>query len=155
MAGVSTASFRGALRAPIAGGRPSRLAVRAASGSGEWQKVCTRKELSEGGGRVRAKVGGEKVFVQEFEGQLYCLSNVCTHLSLPLVGRTPILQGQIVEGCMECPLHKTRFDLKTGEVKGEWAPTFPEIPFVGKGDPKPLPTFSVRENEDGTIEALI
>lgn len=58
------------------------------------------------------------------------------------------------EGCIECPAHKTLFDLATGEVKGDWAPGFPEIPFIGKGEPKPLPTFEVKE-EDGEIQVLV
>ncbi|GMH40557.1 hypothetical protein BSKO_08461 [Bryopsis sp. KO-2023] len=131
-------------------GRRSTVQVRAS----EWQKVCTRKELDEGEGRFRAKVGDEKVFIQENDGELHCLSNVCTHLKLPLVGRTALLQGEVVDGCISCPAHKTLFDLKTGEVKGEWAPSFPDIPFVGKGDPKPLPVFEVKE-EDGDIFVMV
>lgn len=60
-----------------------------------WQKACTRQELEEGGGRVRTEVDSQKILIQEYEGQVYCVSNVCTHLSLPLVGRTALLQGQV------------------------------------------------------------
>lgn len=56
------------------------------------------------------------------------------------------------DGCIECPFHKTKFSLENGEVVGDWAPTFPEIPFVGKGKASPLMTFDVRETEDGEIQ---
>lgn len=62
---------------------------------------------------------------------------------------------KVVEGCMECPFHKTKFKLDSGEVVGDWAPTFPAIPFVGKGDPAPLPTFPIRETEEGDIEVEV
>lgn len=60
-----------------------------------------------------------------------------------------------MDGCIECPFHKTQFKLDTGEVIGEWAPSFPSLPFVGKGDAKPLPVYSVRETEEGDIEVEV
>lgn len=61
-----------------------------------YEKVGTRKDLEEGGGRFRATVNDKKVFIQEYEGKLFCLSNVCTHLKLPIVGRTGLVQGQVM-----------------------------------------------------------
>ena len=44
-----------------------------------------------------------------------------------------------------CPAHNTAFDLATGAVKGEWCPSMPNLPIVGKmGDAKPLPVFKAR-----------
>ena len=60
------------------------------------------------------------------------------------------------DGCVVCAAHGTAFDLKTGEVKGEWCPNMPSLPLVGKiggDDAKPLPTFPVRVSEEGMIEA--
>lgn len=52
-----------------------------------------------------------------------------------------------------CPAHDTAFDLATGEVKGDWCPKFPQLPLVGKmTDKKPLPTYKVQVEEDGTIK---
>ena len=68
----------------------------------EYEKVGSRKDLEQGGGRLRANVGGKKVFVQEYEGKLYCLSNVCTHLNLPIVGRTAFLQGKVRKQQVYC-----------------------------------------------------
>lgn len=60
-----------------------------------FEKVCTRQELNDSEGRFRANVAGKRILIQEHEGNLYCVSNVCTHLKLPLVGRTAIAQGQV------------------------------------------------------------
>lgn len=43
----------------------------------------------------------------------------CTHGPLLAV----LLQGSVTpDKCVVCPAHGTAFDLKTGEVKGEWCP---------------------------------
>jgi nitrite reductase/ring-hydroxylating ferredoxin subunit len=51
---------------------------------------------------------------------VYAVSNKCSHLGLPLVGKTSFFQGTVASGCVVCPAHGTAFDLATGEVKGEW-----------------------------------
>ena len=55
---------------------------------------------------------------------------------------------------MSCKAHNTFFDVKTGAVKGDWAPNFPDIPIIGKGAKKPAPTFQTRE-ENGELEVLL
>jgi 3-phenylpropionate/trans-cinnamate dioxygenase ferredoxin subunit len=42
---------------------------------------------------------------------LYALDNTCTHAVASLAN------GRVVGGCVECPLHSTRFDLRTGRSK--------------------------------------
>jgi len=72
-----------------------------------------------------------------------------------LFAKTAMFQGKVAGGCIVCPAHNTAFDLKTGEVKGEWCPKFPNLPLIGKvGDAKPLPTFESRVNADGSIEVM-
>lgn len=53
-------------------------------------------------------------------GEVYAVSNKCTHLGLPLQGK--IVGKEVVDGCIVCPFHNNAFDVKTGEVQGEWAP---------------------------------
>lgn len=66
---------------------------------------------------------------------------------------TLLLQGQVRDSCIVCPAHDTAFELATGEVKGDWCPKFPQLPLVGKmTDKKPLPTYKVQVEEDGTIK---
>ncbi|KAK9839308.1 hypothetical protein WJX81_006893 [Elliptochloris bilobata] len=116
-------------------------------------QVTTLKEVKANGGRQVVDVGGKKVLVAEAEGQVYAVSNKCTHLNISLVGKTPLLQGKVQGKCIVCPAHGTAFDLATGEVQGPWCPNFPELPFVGKGTKaRPLPTFESRVDDCGSIE---
>eukprot|EP01023_Acetabularia_acetabulum_P013898 TRINITY_DN1678_c0_g1_i2.p2 TRINITY_DN1678_c0_g1~~TRINITY_DN1678_c0_g1_i2.p2 ORF type:complete len:152 (-),score=34.32 TRINITY_DN1678_c0_g1_i2:175-630(-) len=133
--------------------RAQNLKVGADAG---WNKVLTKKELGDKGGRAVVKVDGNQILVQEFAGDIYAVSNRCTHLNLPLQGRTALLSAQVTdEGCVVCPAHGTAFDLKSGEVKGEWCPKF-NIPFIGKlADEKPLPVYELRVTEDESIEIKI
>lgn len=63
--------------------------------------------------------------------------------------------AQIKDKCVICPAHKTAFDLKTGQVKGEWCPSFPSLPVVGKmSSATPLPTYQARVDEAGNVEVL-
>mmetsp|Transcript_26184 Transcript_26184/g.36156 ORF Transcript_26184/g.36156 Transcript_26184/m.36156 type:complete len:166 (-) Transcript_26184:92-589(-) len=119
-----------------------------------WSQLATEGELKAAGGRVVVKTEeAGKILIQEFMGEIYAVSNKCPHLGLPLQGK--ILTAEVTDaGCLVCPAHKSAFDLKTGEPKGEWCPGMPELPFVGKpltGDPVPLPTYEVRLT-DGNIE---
>ena len=63
--------------------------------------------------------------------QVYAVSNKCTHLGLPLVGKTALLQGKVVDKCIVCPAHGTAFALADGGVKGEWCPSLPNLPVRG------------------------
>ncbi|HWM41984.1 MAG TPA: non-heme iron oxygenase ferredoxin subunit [Burkholderiales bacterium] len=44
-------------------------------------------------------------------GKLHALHNICTH-QLALLS-----DGYVEDGCIECPLHQGRFDLRTGAPK--------------------------------------
>ncbi len=56
--------------------------MRAAS----WQKATTKTELAGAGGRKVVELGGQKVLIVETEGDVFAVSNKCSHLGLPLVG---------------------------------------------------------------------
>jgi len=120
-----------------------------------WTKATTKDAVKAAGGRLVVEVSGQKILIAESDGEVYAVSNKCSHLGLPLVGKTAVFQGKVVNNCIVCPAHDTAFDLKTGEVKGEWCPKFPNLPLVGKvSDKKPLPTFQSRVTESGEIEVL-
>lgn len=55
-----------------------------------------------------------------------CSSKVSSATPLPpaclQVGKTAMFQAEVKDKCVVCPAHGTYFDLKTGEVKGEWCP---------------------------------
>ena len=72
--------------------------------------VCPLTELPPGTGiRVDSVEPAVAVFHTE-DGQVYAIDDTCTHQDASLA------DGWL-EGCeVECPLHASRFDLRTGEV---------------------------------------
>lgn len=65
------------------------------------------QEIAEGSAKlVRAK--GEEMAVFKNNGQLYGIQNICPHEGGQLC------KGWIENGEVVCPLHRYRFDLKTG-----------------------------------------
>ena len=88
------------------------------------------------------KVDDQKVLLAAVDGQVYAVNNKCSHLGLPLVGKTALLQGEVSNGCITCPAHGTKFDLKDGSVQSEWCPKLPSLPLVGKIGNKETPLTS-------------
>jgi len=76
--------------------------------------LCKVDELPVG--RMKAfKVDGRTVLVFHLEDGFYATQSNCTHVFAPLA------RGKIVDGCrIQCPFHRARFDIRTGEVV-EWA----------------------------------
>lgn len=73
-------------------------------------RVCSESDIPAGG--VKAyQVGDETVAIFHLTDGFYSTQNQCTHLFASLH------KGKIVEGNqIECPYHRTRFDIRTGEV---------------------------------------
>jgi nitrite reductase/ring-hydroxylating ferredoxin subunit len=59
----------------------------------------------------KVTVGNQQVLVVNLKGKYYAIGNVCTHLGGSL--DRGILDGNEVE----CPLHRSHFDVTTGQVK--------------------------------------
>lgn len=89
----------------------------------------------------RAKVvtlGGERVAVFRYDGQVSAISNVCQHQNGPLG------EGRILDGCVTCPWHGFQYLPATGASPPpftEKVPTF-RVRVSGRRvyvDPRPLP----------------
>ena len=76
-----------------------------------WVAVCAADEIDD-----------EDVYGFEFEGrhyavyrlsatEFYASDGLCTHENVILA------EGFIFDGCIECPLHASCFDVKTGKVQ--------------------------------------
>ena len=90
-------------------------------------------DLPEGAKKAK-KINGEMVLVCHTKGELYAISNVCSH-------QDKFLHMGRVRNCrVTCPLHGAQFDLKTGEALN--------LPAT-----KPIATYEVRV-VDGWIEVL-
>lgn len=61
------------------------------------------------------KAGDEDVLVFHLSDGFYATQHRCTHVFAPLK------KGKILDdSCVQCPLHRARFDIRTGEVV-DWA----------------------------------
>lgn len=110
-----------------------------------WTKVLAADAL-EANGREVVKVGTRKILLVNHENQLYAVDNTCPHLKMPMKN------GKITEtGAIVCPIHRSAFDLRTGEVKN-WCPWPPGVGKVMSmiSQEKSLPVFPVRV-EEGSI----
>ena len=73
--------------------------------------VCSSSDV-DAGCAVRVDVDGLAICVARGEdGVAYALRDVCTH------EETPMSDGWVYEHFIECPLHNSVFDLRTGSVE--------------------------------------
>lgn len=78
--------------------------------AGRPVRVCAVSDLTPGEGlRITAVVPPVAVFLTE-EGRIHALDDTCTHQEASLA------DGWVEDCAVECPLHASRFDLRTGEV---------------------------------------
>lgn len=80
------------------------------SGPDEWSTVAAFAEL-EDGVATQADAGGLELLVVRRGGSVHVLEDRCTHRGAPLS------DGVVVDGCIECPWHRSRFDLDDGTVR--------------------------------------
>ena len=100
----------------------------------EAVRVCHWSEVPEGGA-LHVEVHGEPVAVVKAGGELFALRDVCSHAEVPLS------EGD-VEGCrIECWLHGSTFDLRTGEPSG--------LPAT-----EPVPVYTASVQGDSVMVAL-
>jgi nitrite reductase/ring-hydroxylating ferredoxin subunit/uncharacterized membrane protein len=59
---------------------------------------------------TQVMVEGVPMFLVRRAGRLFGLADTCSHFSGPLS------QGKLVDNCIECPYHASRFDLEDGHV---------------------------------------
>lgn len=53
-------------------------------------------------------IGDERIALYLLDGNVHATQNVCTHQFALLS------DGYMEDGCIECPLHQGRFDIRTG-----------------------------------------
>jgi 3-phenylpropionate/trans-cinnamate dioxygenase ferredoxin subunit len=81
-----------------------------ASASGE--RACGLDDLPDVGA-IQVIIGGEMIAVVRDEaGDVHAISDMCTHATVPLS------EGEVEDCTIECWLHGSRFDLRTGEPTG-------------------------------------
>ncbi len=76
----------------------------------DFVRVASTAEIPEGGMK-KVMFGGQQVLLANVKGKFYAIGNVCTHVGGPLD------KGRLDSHEVECPLHGSRFDVMTGQVK--------------------------------------
>ena len=99
----------------------------------KWVALEAPAELPEGV-PTRAKAGNESLVLVRAGDTIHALHATCAHAGGPLP------EGKIVDGCIECPWHGSRFDLRTGHLR--------RGPAVYD-----QPSYEVRRTPEGTWEA--
>jgi 3-phenylpropionate/trans-cinnamate dioxygenase ferredoxin subunit len=87
-----------------------------------YELACSLDEFRDGEA-IAAKVGDQEIAVAKHGDELFAVEDICSHAAVALS------EGE-VEGCtLECWLHGSRFDLRTGKPTGlpatEPVATFP------------------------------
>jgi 3-phenylpropionate/trans-cinnamate dioxygenase ferredoxin component len=109
------------------GGRPPQSAQR----PGKFERACALSELPETGA-VGVEVAGVPVAVVRTGGEVFALHDVCSHEEVPLS------EGEVYDHTVECWLHGSCFDLRTGKPTGPPAT-------------KPVATYPVQINGDDVL----
>jgi 3-phenylpropionate/trans-cinnamate dioxygenase ferredoxin component len=74
-------------------------------------KACDVADLKDGE-PLQVVLAGDEVAIVQTEGEVFAIRDWCSHAAVPLS------EGE-VDGCtIECWLHGSRFDLRTGQPTG-------------------------------------
>jgi 3-phenylpropionate/trans-cinnamate dioxygenase ferredoxin subunit len=84
---------------------------------------------------VRVTIDGVPIAVVKSEGEYFAIHDVCSHAEVPLS------EGDIEDGRVECWLHGSQFDLRSGR------PCQPPAT-------RPVPVYPVKVDGDDVLVAL-
>jgi len=76
-----------------------------------YTRVCALADIEEPGA-LHVEVGDVPIAVVRSDGELYAVQDICSHADIPLS------EGDVDGSTIECWLHGSRFDLRTGKPTG-------------------------------------
>ena len=102
-----------------------------------FERVCSAAEVPADEG-LGVRVADLDVVVARDGDEFHALQNLCSHAAVALS------EGEVADCTVECWLHGSRFDLRTGKPTG--------LPAT-----EPVATFpvEVRKNPDGTTDVYV
>ena len=74
-------------------------------------RACKLTDVPEEGA-IRVQLDGKPICIARSQGEVFALSDICSHADVALS------EGDVEDGTIECWLHGSRFDLRTGEPTG-------------------------------------
>ncbi|NDZ17915.1 ferredoxin [Variovorax sp. WS11] len=72
-----------------------------------WTRIAAATQLQDDE-VISVALGDAQLALYRSAGEFHVTDNVCTHQYALLS------DGYVEDGCIECPLHQARFDLRTG-----------------------------------------
>ncbi|HEU5417516.1 MAG TPA: non-heme iron oxygenase ferredoxin subunit [Streptosporangiaceae bacterium] len=100
----------------------------------DFVKACALSEVPEEGA-IGVTIGDVPVAIVRAEGEIYAIYDVCSHEEVPLS------EGEVYDHTVECWLHGSCFDLRSGKPTGPPAT-------------QPVPTYPVRIDGDDVYVSL-
>jgi 3-phenylpropionate/trans-cinnamate dioxygenase ferredoxin subunit len=94
-------------------------------------RACSLSELADESA-IRVELAGKPVCIARSNGEVFALSDVCSHADVALS------EGEVEDGHIECWLHGSLFDLRTGQPTG--------LPAT-----RPVPTYPVTVEGDDVL----
>ena len=91
----------------------------------DFQRACALSEVP-ARAPIGVEVAGVPVAIIRADGEMFALHDVCSHEEVPLS------EGEVYDHTVECWLHGSCFDLRTGKPTGPPAT-------------KPVPTYPVKD----------
>jgi 3-phenylpropionate/trans-cinnamate dioxygenase ferredoxin subunit len=77
----------------------------------QWVRACALTDVPDEGA-IRVWLDDEPVCIARSSGDVHALYDVCSHAEVALS------EGEVEDGTVECWLHGSRFDLRTGKPTG-------------------------------------
>jgi 3-phenylpropionate/trans-cinnamate dioxygenase ferredoxin component len=99
-----------------------------------YARACALSDVP-ADGAIGVEISGEPVAVIRSGGEVYALRDVCSHAEVALS------EGEVYDHTIECWLHGSCFDLRTGKPTG-----YPAT--------EPVPVYPVKIEDDDVYVAL-
>ncbi len=74
-----------------------------------WTRVCKLSDMAEESA-LQVEVEGDPVCIARSGGEVFAVDDICSHAEVSLS------EGDVEDGRVECWLHGSRFDLRTGKA---------------------------------------
>ena len=100
----------------------------------DYQFACNLSQLADNSA-FGLELDGIPVCIARTQGEVYAVSDICSHADVALS------EGDVADGTVECWLHGSRFDLRSGQP-------------IGLPANRPVPTYPVKIEGDDVYVAL-